>query len=308
MIVYNELSTIERELGISAKVLYSVSNSIGKHYRAVSIPKRDGSFRRLSVPDEVLKGIQRAISDKLLAYEPISRYATAYRVAVGIENNAIPHIGKTKLLKLDISGFFDSITYSRVKEKAFPKEKYSEPIRILLAMLCYHRESLPQGAPSSPIISNIIMRDFDERVGEWCKERNISYTRYCDDMTFSGSFEHNEVREYIARELRGMGLFLNGKKTAVVTASERQTVTGIVVNKKLNVTSEYKRNIRQEVYYCLRYGVNGHLLKSNNNILPDVYLRGLLGRINYVLQICPDNAQFLEYREKINILLKEYEQ
>jgi len=87
MIVYNELSTVERELGISARMLYSVSNSIGKHYRAVSIPKRDGSFRRLSVPDEELKRIQRAIADKLLLYEPVSAYATAYRVAVGIRKN-----------------------------------------------------------------------------------------------------------------------------------------------------------------------------------------------------------------------------
>ncbi len=306
MIVYNELSTVERELGISAKTLYSVSNSIGKHYRAVSIPKRDGSFRHLSVPDEVLKKIQRAIADKLLAYEPVSFYATAYRVAVGINKNAIPHVGKPKILKLDISGFFDSITYSLVKEKAFPKEKYSESIRVLLAILCYHKESLPQGAPTSPVISNIIMRDFDEKVGAWCKERVISYTRYCDDMTFSGEFDHSDVIGFVSNQLRGMGLCINGKKTAVATGSERQTVTGIVVNEKLNVTSEYKRKIRQEVYYCFKFGISGHLLSVNSNILPNEYLSGLLGRINYVLQICPDDIRFKEYRDSIKSVLNQY--
>lgn len=306
MIVYRELSTIERELGISAKTLYSVSNSLGSHYRAVSIPKRDGSFRRLSVPDELLKRIQRAIADKLLAYEPISPYATAYRVAVDIRKNALPHVGKTKLLKLDIKSFFDSITYSLVKDTAFPSEKYSEPIRILLAMLCYHGESLPQGAPSSPVISNIIMRDFDETVGRWCNERDISYTRYCDDMTFSGDFDHNELTELVANELRRKGLFLNGKKTAVIESEKRQTVTGIVVNRKTSVPSDYKRGIRKEVYYCSEYGVKSHLLMCNNNIQPKEYLQGLLGRINYVLQVSPDDSKFIEYREKVKALLKEY--
>ena len=306
MIVYNELSTIERELGISRRTLYSVSNSLGKHYRAVSIPKRDGSFRRLSVPDERLKRIQRAIADKLLAYEPISRYATAYRVAVGISNNALPHVGKPKILKLDIKCFFDSILYSEVKDKAFPKEKYSEPIRVLLAMLCYHGESLPQGAPSSPSISNIIMREFDEKLGGWCNERGIAYTRYCDDMTFSGDFDHGEVIAYVSEELRKLRLFINSKKTVIVTSAERQSVTGLVVNEKLNVTAEYKRRIKQEVYYCCKFGVNSHLLVNDSNISPNIYLRRLLGRIDYVLQICPDDAHFAEYRKRVKALLNEY--
>ena len=306
MVVYRELSTIERELGISAKTLYSVSNSLDRHYRAVSIPKRDGSFRRLSVSDELLKRIQRAIADKLLAYEPISQYATAYRVAVDIRKNALPHVGKPKLLKLDIKSFFDSITYSLVKETAFPSEKYSEPIRILLAMLCYRGESLPQGAPSSPVISNIVMRDFDETVGRWCNERSVSYTRYCDDMTFSGDFDHNELIATVSEKLRSMGLFLNGKKTSVIGSEKRQSVTGMVVNRKINVSSDYKREIRKEVYYCLRYGVKGHLLMNNNNIHPKIYLQRLLGRINYVLKTSPDDGKFIEYREKVIALLKEY--
>ena len=306
MIVYNELSTVERELGISAKTLYSVSNSISKHYRAVSIPKRDGSFRHLSVPDERLKAIQRAIAEKLLVREPVSTYATAYRIAVGINRNAIPHVGKPKILKLDIKGFFDSITYSLVKERAFPKGKYSEQIRVLLAMLCYYGESLPQGAPSSPIISNIIMCGFDEYVGIWCKERGIAYTRYCDDMTFSGEFKHKEVIRLVADELRKLGLFLNEKKTVVVDRSERQIVTGVLVNEKVNVTAEYRRRIKQEVYYCSKFGVEDHLLRNNINTAPEKYLLGLLGRINYVLQIRPDDKPFAEYRESIKALMRQY--
>lgn len=302
MIVYRELASVERELGFSAKTLYGISNHISGHYHAVEIPKRDGSCRTLSVPDEILKKVQRAIAEKLLAYEPVSRYAKAYKIASGIKKNAHPHVGKAKLLKLDIRHFFDSILYSTVKEKVFPAEKYSESIRVLLCMLCYYNDVLPQGAPSSPIITNIIMRDFDELVGEWCRERGITYTRYCDDMTFSGDFDEKSVIAFVSSELKGVGFYLNQQKTAVIPASKRQTVTGVVVNEKLNVSSDYKRKIRQEVFYCQRFGVEEHIKHNNLNCTPEQYLIKLLGKINYVLQICPEDDNFKKYRKTVSTL------
>ena len=154
MIVYTELKSVEQDLGISAKTLFSVSNSLSSHYKRVKIPKKNGSFRELSVPDEVLKKIQRAIVQKILVYEPISKYAQAYKTGASVQRNASHHVGKKKILKLDIKHFFDSILYSTVKDKCFPAERFSEPIRILLSMLCYNREALPQGAPSSPTFSS----------------------------------------------------------------------------------------------------------------------------------------------------------
>ena len=138
-------------MGISAKTLYAVSNSINAHYHSKSIPKADGSARVLSIPDEPLKKIQRAIAEKLLAYEPVSVYAKAYKPTSNVRKNAVCHVGKEKLLKLDIYKFFDSIRYSLVKEKVFPSNRYSEQIRILLSLLCYKGDSLPQGAPTSPV-------------------------------------------------------------------------------------------------------------------------------------------------------------
>ena len=109
MIVYRELRSVEQELGFSAKTLYGLSNHISGHYREVKIPKHDGSFRTLSVPDEILKRVQRAIAEKLLVYDPVSQYAKAYKIASGVRKNARPHVGKPKLLKLDIEKFFDNI-------------------------------------------------------------------------------------------------------------------------------------------------------------------------------------------------------
>ena len=197
MIVYRELSSLEQDLGISAKTLYAVSNNLGKHYRKVSLPKKSGGFRNLSVPDEVLKSIQKRIVDLLLIHMLVSRYAKAYRFGSSPLRNAKHHVGKRVVLKLDILHFFDSIRYSTVKDNVFPEEIYAEPLRILLTMLCYHKDALPQGAPSSPAITNIILYEFDEQVGQWCQDRGIAYTRYCDDMTFSGDFDPAEVIRFV---------------------------------------------------------------------------------------------------------------
>ena len=300
MIVYRELSSLEQDLGISAKTLYAVSNNLGKHYHRAKLPKKNGGFRTLSVPDEVLKSIQKRIAGVLLLHMPVSRYARAYRFGSSTLRNARHHVGKQVVLKLDILHFFDSIRYSTVKDKVFPGEIYAEPLRILLTMLCYHKDALPQGAPSSPAITNIILYEFDELVGQWCRERGIAYTRYCDDMTFSGSFDPAEVIRFVSAELKKMGFLLNRQKTRIQRPGRQQSVTGIVVNEKLSIPAAYRRKLRQELYYCRKFGIPEHLRKTGLEIPEDAYRMRLLGRVNYVLQVHPNDREMLEARKWLN--------
>ena len=295
MVVYTELSSIEKDLGYPAKTLYGLSNNLERHYHNVYIPKSDGTKRKLSVHDFILKNVQRSIVDNILAYYPISKYATAYKSGASVQKNAASHVSKKKILKLDIEGFFDNIIYSRVKEDVFCKDKFSEPIRILLTMLCYYKESLPQGAPTSPAITNITMYNFDEKIGAYCDEKGISYTRYCDDMTFSGDFDEKEIILLVKEELKKLGLFLKKRKTAVIPNSKRQTVTGLVVNEKVNLTKEYKKKICQEMYYIEKFGIEDHAKKQGISDIPE-YLMSLNGRIAFVLQTCPNDREFLRYK------------
>ena len=297
MIVYRELSSLEQDLGINAKTLYAVSNNIGKHYHNTKLPKKSGGYRNLSVPDEVLKSIQKRITDVLLIHMPVSRYAKAYRFGSSTLRNAKHHVGKQVVLKLDVLHFFDSIRYSTVKDKVFPEEIYAEPLRILLTMLCYHKDALPQGAPSSPTITNIILYEIDEQIGQWCRDRNIAYTRYCDDMTFSCDFDPAEVIQFVRLELKKMGLLLNEQKTRIQRPGQQQTVTGIVVNEKLSIPADYRRKLRQELYYCRKFGIQEHLQKIGLEIPEDTYRMQLLGKINYVLQVHHDDRDMLEARE-----------
>lgn len=303
MIVYRELSSLEKDLEVSAKALYTLSNQIHRHYHNVKIPKGNGEYRELSVPDDFLKAIQSKIAQNILSREEVSPYAMAYRAGTSTLSNALPHVGKPMVMKMDIKHFFDHCMYPLVKEKAFPAEKYSESNRVLLALLCVHRDALPQGAPTSPAISNIILRDFDRVVGAWCQEHNIAYTRYCDDMTFSGLFDPYAVKKIVKDGLKKLGFFINDKKTIVLRNGQRKTVTGIVVNEKPQASATYRRKLRQELYYCRKFGIDGHIAKMGLNVSKDLYKAQLLGRVNYALSVNPKDQDLQGYREWLTSLV-----
>ncbi len=303
-IVYKSAQSLADDLGLPLGTLYAVSNSIGKHYRRVSVPKRSGGFRTLSVPDEVLKQIQRRICVRLLAYEPISEHATAYRPGGGVRENASVHVGKPLVLRLDIRHFFDSIRYAQVKERAFPKERYTEPLRILLTTLCYHKDALPQGAPTSPYLSNIVMLPLDLRIGEYCRAREIAYTRYSDDLTFSGDFDPAALVSFVSEVLRGEGFLLHPAKTSIANAGMRQSVTGVTVNRIPRASAEYRRALRQEIYYCERFGVKEHLAARASSETPAEYLAALSGRLSFALSISPRDPALLLLKEKLLRLLR----
>lgn len=308
MIVYRELSSLERDLGFSADTLYAVSNSLNRHYRKVEIPKSDGSVRTLSVPDGLLKAIQRRIAQVLLPALPVSPWATAYRPGGSVRRNAAPHVGKPLVLKLDIYHFFDAVSYAMVKRLIFPEGVYSESNRILLSMLCCYQDKLPQGAPASPAISNRILLEFDWAVGLWCRDCGIAYTRYCDDLTFSGAFDPQVVIAFVGQQLRSAGFLLNRNKIRILPQSRCQNVTGVVVNQGLHVCAAYRRELRQEVYYCRKFGAAGHLNKRGLDIPEQEYLSRLLGKLNYVLQISPGDSSIRDAREWVSGELRRLSQ
>ena len=299
MIVYKELSSLTKDLNVSPKALYSLSNHISSHYRETLIPKGNGEFRSLAVPDDFLKSVQKKIADTLLAYEEISPYATAYRYGCSPLKNAKVHLGKSIILKLDIRHFFDHIIFPAVLEKVFPKEKYSEQNRVLLTLLCLYKDSLPQGAPTSPFISNIIMKDFDNTVASRCRALGITYTRYCDDLTFSGEFDPEEIIRFVKTELKKTGFFLNDKKTVISGKGRRKIVTGIVINEKVNTPIQYRKKLRQDIYYCKKFGIASHMRRRNIPGDEASYLRHLLGRVNYVLSADKSNKEMADNKKWI---------
>lgn len=279
--------------------LYAVSRHTEKHYGEALIPKSGGGVRRLLVPDPILLLIQKNILHHVLDGLTVSPYAAAYRRGKPVLENAVPHVGKDLLLKLDITDFFGSISFSSALGRAFPSVYFPAPVQMLLTSLCFCGDTLPQGSPTSPAISNLVMKPFDDYMGAWCKERRIDYTRYSDDMTFSGNFDPHAVKRKAGSFLEAMGFALNEKKTKIISAGGHQAVTGIVVNEKPQIGREYRKKLRQEIYYCEKFGIRAHLEKRNmTEYLKQGaegerrFLASLRGKTDYVLSVNPGDAWF----------------
>ena len=287
------------------KILYSVSNNINDNYKIYKIKKRNGKYRTIYEPKPLLKHIQRNILNNVLNNESISKYAKAYHKGLSLKDNAIPHINKDIILKLDINNFFDNISFIDIYNSCFPIEYFPKSVGMLLTYLCTYNEYLTQGSPTSAYISNLVMKEFDEVLGKWCIEKNISYTRYSDDMTFSGNFIPKEVIMKVRKMLNTLGLELNNDKIHIIHKSNSQNVTGLVVNEKVQTNIKYRKEIRKEIYYINKFGLDSHLKKCNINIDKYKYLNILYGRINYVLQINKSDKEFIKYRIFIKDLKKK---
>lgn len=284
--------------------LYSISNRIEKNYQIYKIKKHNGKYRTIYSPNPLLKSIQRKILNKILNNKAISKYAKAYHKNISLKDNAIPHLNKKIVLKLDIIDFFENIEYPTIYKYSFNEIYFPKSVGHLLTTLCTYESRLPQGAPTSSYISNLVMKDFDNEIGTYCEQHNISYTRYSDDMTFSGDFNPREIIALVRKQLYKLGLKINNKKIHVINNSQQQNVTGIVVNKKIQVSSKYRKDIRQSIYYIKKYGLKDHLIKTNSIAKPNTYINSLYGKILYVLSIDPSNKEFINYKEYLTKLKK----
>lgn len=288
------------------KTIYSISNNIEKNYKVYKIKKRNGKYRTIYEPNSMLKQIQKQILINILNNKSISKYAKAYHKGISLKDNAIPHINKKIILKLDIKNFFENISFLDVYNSCFSIEYFPKSVGFILTYLCTYDNHLTQGSPTSAYISNLIMKEFDEEIGNWCNINDISYTRYSDDMTFSGNFNPSELIIKIRKMLYKLGLELNKDKIHIVNKSQSQNVTGIIVNEKLQVNAKYRNKIRQEMYYIKKFGLKSHLNKCNININELKYLDKLYGRILYVLQINKFDQEFLKYKKFIEELKRQY--
>lgn len=141
------------------------------------------------------------------------------------------------------------------------------------------------------------MKNFDDVVSNYCLENKIKYTRYADDLAFSGNLNANEVEKLVKSELAKIGLELNDKKRKLMTPNQPQIISGIIVNKKAQLPKKVRNSLRNEMYYIKKFGLENHIKHTKQN--KSNYLVHLLGRINYVLQINPRDEEFIEYKKHL---------
>lgn len=255
-------------------------------YRVYTIPKRSGGKRTIAQPTAEIKNIQRCIVKTVLDPLPTSDISTAYKKDISIKDNAEKHLGKKFILKMDFKDFFPSIRpEDLIKSLERNNVILSSVDRKILILFLFRRNKygrfeLSVGAPSSPIISNIVMYEFDIAVKEYCEKHNIVFTRYADDLTFSSNSieEIKKTPAIIKSNLISMDspkLVINEKKTHLISKGRSQRVTGVTLthDNKLSIG----RNLRKKIRAML------HLYKNNkleHNDIP--YLHGIISHMRNI--------------------------
>lgn len=239
------ITDLATALGISPRLLSSFIHKPSHHYRQFEIGKRGGGCRVISSPKIFLKVVQYWLLDYFLFELPVHNACHSYRKGHSILNNAEPHVGKRFVGNIDIEDYFGSINKEMIQQ-LLVENGIGECLANSISRLVTLDDSLPQGAPTSPLLSNAILFDFDSKLSDKAAELDLVYTRYADDITISGDDRQNIVYliGYAANYLKKIGLRLNQKKTRIASRSGQQRVTGVVVNEKAQPPRELRRRVR----------------------------------------------------------------
>ncbi|MBI4617502.1 MAG: RNA-directed DNA polymerase [Planctomycetes bacterium] len=217
-------------------------------YQEFAVPKRSGGTRTISAPEPELKALQRRILRRALARLKSHPAAKGFERGLSIVDNARPHAGKAVVVRMDLKEFFPSTRLVRVEE-FFHRAGWNRDASRLLARLTTHRGGLPQGAPTSPKLANLVNRLMDVRLSRLAERLCATYTRYADDLTFSFAQDVPEaIHDLVARTKVIVDEFgyeiHHGKKLRIRRQHQRQLVTGLVVNDGIRLPRTTRRWLR----------------------------------------------------------------
>jgi RNA-directed DNA polymerase len=279
---------LSRYLDIAQGTLFRLSRTASHYYRQEDEPKTDGSVRTYLIPSGELKRVQSLIHKKILLFAPFHKSIHGYRRKRSQVTAALPHVGKPMLLKTDIKNFFPNIRPPMVYT-AFRQLGISDPVSRLLVDLCTHENQLPQGAPTSPLISNLIWSRPARRIQGFADQQHFDPTILGDDAFVSGAPRARKFKSLLKRIIQEEGFSVNERKTQALPSTVRQVAAGLVVNKKLNVSKDYRRAIRNALHNCAS--------KESTDVVNSetaVSRASLAGKIAFVKHINPSQGQRLQ--------------
>lgn len=348
LVLLNQIKKAEiKDMGLDSSIyhpftekqlnFYCNPNHTFHRYRQFKIKKKSGGTRLITAPrTRSFRMMLSAVNQLFRSMYTPSEYAMGFTVGRSVKSNASSHVGMNYILNVDLKDFFPSIHQARIwKRLQVPPFNFSQPIASLLAGLCCMKETqedkrsnkkdiyvLPQGAPTSPIITNMICDKLDFYLSRLAKRFNMKYTRYADDITFSSMhYVYGKGGKFmleLERIIKEQGFVINESKTRLQKKGDRQEVTGIIVNEKPNVTQNYVRDIRNILYMWDRYGYNvayrkffpkykvekGHIKKGNPDLINVIggklmYLKMVKGENDSVYTRLHDRFQKLANKETI---------
>ena len=247
----DSLTELSEVMRLTKGLLYKMAKCNQRFYRVFDMPKKSGGTRRIAQPGRCLKAVQAWILRKILNRLKSSDACKGFQKGEGILNNALPHVRANAILSLDIENFFPSIRPNRVY-RVFRNAGYGSTAAGLLTSLCTFEDGLPQGAPTSPKLSNLVCLRLDARLVGFAGKRGIIYTRYADDLTFSASRAQIVARALpvIRQIVQNEGFVLNEGKTRLAGPSRRRRVTGLVLNEHgVGIGTDRARILRSKIHH-----------------------------------------------------------
>ncbi len=336
----NYIKEVSRDLkvrpGLIITALY-VGNR-ADDYTLKEIPKRNGNTRTIHAVNGRLRTLQKKAHEWLSNMYSPKAVAKGFVIGGGIIENAKIHRNKKLVVCYDLKDFFPSITFARVRGMfmSYPFNFSTQKATCFAQTCCLPEEngSIPQGGITSPFVSNMICRRLDERLQGLAIKKRMKYSRYADDLTFStdDNVDYEKLTKIVSEIVFEEGFVLNVEKSRILTKSNRQVVTGIVVNEGLNVNRKYIRSLRALLHNCYQKGVLSQIArKANNSHKPwnscppigrddngdyflyknaeqieikkakDKFLEHIWGRIQFIGQVARANEGLSNYKVRINI-------
>ncbi|MBE2228150.1 MAG: RNA-directed DNA polymerase [Ignavibacteria bacterium] len=246
--------------------LYRIDPDV--QYKTFYIPKKNGSFREINSPISTIKIIQKKLAQILNAVYLPKEPAHGFIIEKSILSNARLHVRRKYVLNLDLENFFPTINFGRIRGMFLKKPYNFDPkTATIIAQICCYKGFLPQGAPTSPILSNMICSKLDSNLSFLASKNKCIYTRYADDLSFSTSLTNFpkaiakpnptglvELGEELKKIIRDNGFEVNSDKIRLQYKQQRQEVTGLVVNEFPNVKRKFVRQIRAMLHAWEKFG------------------------------------------------------
>ncbi len=268
-------------------------------YRRFEIPKKSGGVRTIMAPTGDLKDILTTVNSLLSLYwEPKHSYVHGFTSGRSVVSGAEPHVGKNYVFNLDLKDFFPSITKQMVA-RGLERAGFDRRTARFLSEICTvpgddGREILPQGAPTSPLLSNISCMMLDLRLAGLAAEFSLDYTRYADDMTFSAQYNafgpRGDFRSLMETVIREEGFRINEKKTRLQKRGSRQEVTGLTVCRKVNVSRKWIKDLRAQIHRMETVGFT-----------PAEY-RSVCGKVGWIRQVRGAVPMYRKLRARLRAL------
>ncbi|MFL9592034.1 retron St85 family RNA-directed DNA polymerase [Aeromonas schubertii] len=287
--VLDDLSIITR---LSPQTITRLYKNSKYYYKVYSVPKKIGGERTISQPSRELKAIQGWILRNILDKLKSSPYSKGFERGESIYDNASPHIGASYLLSLDLENFFPNIKASHVFN-VFRSVGYNKEISYILTRLCVYDNGLPQGAPTSPKLANLVCSRLDARISGYAGPKGITYTRYADDISLSSKTAKKILKAKIVVEhiIKDEGLSINEKKTYLSGTYGRKKITGLIVtDKSAGIGRKMQREVRSKIH---------HIFSGRSDNVEHV--KGLLSYIHSV-----DNKAYRNLYRYIDRLKEKY--